>query len=155
MAHKIEDYPFGGIYDAYLAKVERKGRSEEELREVITWMTGYEGTALDAVRTDGTTMSEFFAGAPELNPARELVTGTICGVKIHEITDPLLKNIRQLDKLVDEIAKGRAMSKILRVDRRDALDQLTAEAYEAGLYEDSAENYREALKQARKKAQAD
>ena len=109
--HKIYSFAFGDIYDAYVAKAERKERTEPEVRELIQWMTGYDDAGLDAVRADGTTMREFFEQAPALNPARELVTGSICGVKLE---DPLMKLIRQLDKVIDELAKGKAMEKIKR-----------------------------------------
>lgn len=112
--HKIYSFAFVDIYDAYVAKAERKDRTESEVRELIQWMTGYDDDGLDAVRTDGTTMREFFEKAPALNPARELVTGSICGVKIQELENPLMKLIRQLDKLIDELAKGKAMEKIKR-----------------------------------------
>ncbi|MCQ9341496.1 DUF2200 domain-containing protein [Corynebacterium phoceense] len=97
-----------------MAKAERKERTESEVRELIQWMTGYDDDGLDEVRADGTTMREFFEKAPALNPARELVTGSICGVKIQELENPLMKLIRQLDKVIDELAKGKAMEKIKR-----------------------------------------
>ncbi|MCQ9337204.1 DUF2200 domain-containing protein [Corynebacterium phoceense] len=112
--HKIYSFAFGDIYDAYVAKAERKERTEPGVRELIQWMTGYDNAGLDAVRADGTTMREFFEQAPALHPARELVTGSICGVKIQELEDPLMKLIRQLDKVIDELAKGKAMEKIKR-----------------------------------------
>ena len=106
--------PFGDVYPAYVAKIEKKGRTKAELHEVMTWLTGYSNKKLDALIKDKTNFRDFFANA-NLNPNSSLITGTICGVKIAEIEDPLMKQIRYLDKLVDELAKGRPMEKILRV----------------------------------------
>ena len=105
--------PLASVYPAYVAKVERKGRSEAEVREVMCWLTGMDSSSLDHHLTGGTSLEDFF-GAAHLNPAASLITGSICGVRIEEIDDPLMKQIRYLDKLVDEIAKGRPMTKILR-----------------------------------------
>lgn len=110
---RIEEYPFGKIYEAYLNKLARKGRDEAELLAVITWMTGYSPGKVGALRSSETTMAQFFAGAPALNPACERVTGRICGVLIEELEDPLMKQIRQLDKLVDDLAKGRSLERVL------------------------------------------
>jgi len=114
MTHRIYSMAFASVYPAYVAKAERKGRTQAEVDEVIRWLTGYTAKGLQAQIDKGATFEAFFAKAPKLNPARELITGTICGVKLHEIEDPLMKNIRYLDKLVDELARGKAMEKILR-----------------------------------------
>nr|WP_233280769.1 DUF2200 domain-containing protein [Devosia oryziradicis] len=101
------------VYRLYVEKVERKGRSKAEVDEVIRWLTGHTQESLDRELANKTTFETFFAEA-RLNPARELITGSVCGVKLAEIDEPLLKEIRYLDKLVDELAKGRPMAKILR-----------------------------------------
>lgn len=114
MAHRIFSVPFGDIYPLYVAKVERKGASVEDLDTVLTWLTGYSTAQLAAECEAGTTLEEFFDRARALNPNRSLITGSICGVKVQEIEDPLMQSIRYMDKLVDEVAKGRPMEKILR-----------------------------------------
>ena len=101
------------VYPLYLAKVERKGRSKDELDSVIRWLTGYDQAELDRQLADGTTFADFFAGA-HLNPNAGLITGVVCGVRVEEIEDPLMQQVRYLDKLVDELAKGRALEKVLR-----------------------------------------
>ena len=101
------------VYPHYVAKVEKKGRTEAELHEVITWLTGFDDEQLAAHLEAGTTFEEFFAQA-DLNPNASLITGSICGVKVQEIEDPLMQQIRYLDKLVDELARGRPMEKVLR-----------------------------------------
>ena len=101
------------VYPLYLAKVERKGRTRDELDAVIFWLTGYDEAELDQHLAAGTTFAGFFEGA-RLNPNAALITGSICGVRVETIEDPLLQQIRYLDKLVDEIAKGRPLEKILR-----------------------------------------
>jgi hypothetical protein len=111
--HKVYLVPVADVYVHYVNKVERKGRTVAELDQVITWLTGFTPAALRKHLKNHTTFQDFFAAA-KLNPNAELITGTICGVKIQEIQDPLMKKIRYLDKLVDEIAKGRPMEKILR-----------------------------------------
>ncbi|MEY3278086.1 MAG: hypothetical protein RLZZ426_572 [Actinomycetota bacterium] len=111
--HKIYSTPFNDVYLLYIAKVERKGQSAADIDVVIRWLTGYTDAALKKHLKNGTTFRDFFEGAT-INPNAELITGKICGVTIQEIEDPLMKQIRYLDKLVDEVAKGRAMEKILR-----------------------------------------
>jgi hypothetical protein len=101
------------VYPLYVTKVEKKGRTSAEVDEVIQWLTGFDETALRRYLADGTTFEEFFADA-HLNPNAGLITGVICGVRVQEIEDPLLQKIRYLDKLVDELAKGKPMEKILR-----------------------------------------
>ena len=113
MQHRIFTTAVGEVYPHYVAKVEKKGRTQAELDEAITWLTGYDADGLHARLDDGTTFEEFFAGA-RLNPRASLITGSVCGVKVQEVEDPLMRQIRYLDKLVDELAKGRPMEKVLR-----------------------------------------
>ena len=110
---KLFQMPFADVYPAYVNKVERKNRSVGELHEVISWLTGYNEKKLQQLIQNRSTLEEFF-GAAKINPHASLITGSMCGVKIQEIEDPLMLKIRYLDKLVDEIAKGRPMEKILR-----------------------------------------
>ena len=117
MSHKIYAMPFAKVYPLYIAKVERKGRSRAEVDDVIHWLTGYNAAGLTRILDDNTDFTGLFAQAPALNPARDQVTGLICGVRIEQIIDPLMREIRILDKLIDDLAKGRPMSKILRSDR--------------------------------------
>lgn len=112
--HRIYKMSVASVYVHYVTKVERKGRTAAEVDEVTRWLTGYSQEALERHLADKTSFEDFFAQAPAMNPARPLITGTICGVRIEEIEDPLMREIRYLDKLVDEIAKGRPMAKILR-----------------------------------------
>ena len=102
------------VYPMYLQKVEKKGRTKAELDEVIRWLTGYTQAGLEKALADKVTFGEFFTRAPNLNPARSLITGVICGVRVEEIEEPMMQNIRYLDKLVDELAKAKAMEKVLR-----------------------------------------
>lgn len=101
------------VYPHYVTKVEKKDRTEAELREVITWLTGFDNATIDQHLKDETTFEDFFAAA-DLNPNVGLITGSVCGVKVQEVEDPLMQQIRYLDKLVDELAKGRPMEKVLR-----------------------------------------
>ena len=110
---RIAKMTFATVYPLYLAKVERKGRTKEELHQVITWLTGFDDTTLLQLMDEKVTFETFFERA-QLNPKAELITGTICGYKIEEIENSLTKQVRYLDKLVDELAKGRKMEKILR-----------------------------------------
>ena len=111
--NKLFLMPFSNVYPAYVAKVERKGRSVSELNQVIEWLTGFSDAQLKKHLKKETIIKDFFEDA-KLHPNASLITGTICGVKIQEIEDPLMLRIRYLDKLVDELAKGRPMEKILR-----------------------------------------
>jgi len=111
--HRIFRMPVASVYPLYEAKVERKGRTKGELDEVIRWLTGFDEAELQAQLDDGVTFEEFFAAA-RLNPDAALITGIVCGVRVEEIEDPLMQRIRYLDKLVDELARGRAMARILR-----------------------------------------
>ena len=101
------------VYPQYVTKAERKGRTESEVREVFEWLTGFDDAQLSKHLADGTTFEDFFAAAT-LNPHVDQITGSVCGVKVQEVEDPLMRQIRYLDKLVDELAKGRPMAKILR-----------------------------------------
>ena len=112
--HRIFTTSVASVYPHYVAKAERKGRSKAEVDEVIRWLTGYTQAALDKHLQGGTDFETFFAKAPRLNPARAEVKGVICGVRIEDIKEPTMREIRYLDKLVDELAKGRPMEKILR-----------------------------------------
>lgn len=111
--HRIYGTAVASVYPHYVAKVEKKGRSEAELREVISWLTGYDDAELTRHLEAGTTFADFFAAA-ELHPGAALITGVICGHRVEEIDDPLMQQIRYLDKLVDELARGKAMEKVLR-----------------------------------------
>lgn len=114
MTHRIYAMSVASVYVHYVAKVEKKGRTRAELDQVIRWLTGFSQAQLERHLADKTDFQTFFAEAPGLNPNRDKITGTICGVRIEQIEDPLMREIRYLDKLVDEIAKGRPMEKILR-----------------------------------------
>ena len=105
---------FAGVYPHYVQKAEKKGRTKKEVDEVICWLTGYSPQALATQITQKNDLETFFAEAPSLHPNASKIAGTICGVRIQEIDDPLMRNIRYMDKLVDELAKGRPMEKILR-----------------------------------------
>ncbi|MFJ3380432.1 DUF2200 domain-containing protein [Curtobacterium sp. NPDC090217] len=111
--HRIFGTPFASVYPLYLAKLERKGRTKDELDAVIAWLTGFDDVALAQQLADESTFEAFFEQAT-LNPDAPQVTGMICGIRVEEIDDPLMWRIRVLDKLVDELAKGRPMTKVLR-----------------------------------------
>jgi len=106
---------FASVYPLYIQKVERKGRTKEELDEVLRWLTGYTKRKFEAQIKSEVSLEEFFRQAPEVHPAAEKITGLICGIRIEEIADPLMQVIRRMDKVVDELAKGRPMEKIKRV----------------------------------------
>lgn len=112
--HRIYAMAFASVYPAYIAKAERKGRSKQEVDEVIFWLTGHDAQSLAREIENRTSFEDFFARAPAMNPARSLITGVVCGVRIEAIEEPLMREIRYLDKLVDELARGKAMGKILR-----------------------------------------
>lgn len=112
--HRIYRTSVASVYPHYVAKAERKGRTKAEVDDIMTWLTGYSSADLAAHLRAGTDFETFFAKAPRMNPARTAITGTICGVRLAEIEDPLMREIRYLDKLVDELARGRPMEKILR-----------------------------------------
>jgi hypothetical protein len=104
----------GKVYPLYVAKAERKGRTKEEVDEVIRWLTGYSQKELEGQLKAEKDFETFFKEAPKMNPARSLIKGTVCGVRVEEIKEPTMREIRYLDKLVDELAKGKAMEKVLR-----------------------------------------
>lgn len=112
--HKIFTMSFSKVYPLYIAKVERKGRSKEELDLIINWLTGYSHQDIQLILKNETNFRSFFKDAPHLNPLRTLIKGVVCGVRVEEIKDTLMQEIRYMDKLVDELAKGRKMDKILR-----------------------------------------
>lgn len=114
MAHRIYSTSFASVYPHYVAKAERKGRTKAEVDEVIRWLTGYSDAGLRQALSDGRDFEAFFGQAPEMNPARETIRGTVCGVKVHEVEEPLMREIRYLDLLIDEIARGKKMEKVLR-----------------------------------------
>ena len=112
--HRIFTTSFASVYPHYVAKAERKGRTKAEVDEIIRWLTGYSQAGLDKQIKQQRDFNQFFAQAPALNPNVSLIKGTVCGVRVEEVADPLMQKIRYLDKLVDELAKGKAMEKILR-----------------------------------------
>lgn len=115
--HRIYTMSFSSVYPAYVAKAEKKGRTKAEVDAIIDWLTGYDAAGLKAVLDDRRDLETFFADAPRLNPDRELITGVVCGVRVENVEEPLMREIRYLDKLIDELARGKAMEKILRVRR--------------------------------------
>jgi len=106
--------PFARVYPLYVQKAERKNRTKQEVDQIIRWLTGYDAAALRRQIKSECDFETFFAEAPAMHPDRKLITGVVCGVRVEEVEDPLMKNIRLLDKLIDELAKGKAMEKILR-----------------------------------------
>ena len=114
MAHNIFTTPFAKVYPMYVQKAERKDRTKAEVDQIIAWLTGYDAKGLKACLDDERSFEEFFDQAPKMNPDVALITGVVCGIRVEEVEDPLMQKIRWLDKLVDELAKGKAMEKILR-----------------------------------------
>ncbi|WP_409227317.1 DUF2200 domain-containing protein [Gudongella sp. SC589] len=112
--HKIYRMSFAKVYPMYVAKAEKKGRTKEEVDQIIHWLTGYSQRELEDQLAKQTDFEGFFNEAPRLNPSRELIKGVVCGVRVEEIEEPLMQEIRYLDKLIDELAKGKKMEKILR-----------------------------------------
>jgi len=112
--HKIFSMPFAKVYPMYIQKAERKGRTKAEVDQIICWLTGYSAAALAKQVEAQTSFENFFAQAPALHPNAPLIKGVVCGIRVEDIEDPLMQKIRYLDKLVDELAKGKAMEKILR-----------------------------------------
>jgi hypothetical protein len=112
--HRIFGTPFAAVYPLYVEKAKRKGRTKEEVDQVIRWLTGYDESGLQHHIEQKSDFETFFAQAPAMHPNRVLIKGAICGVRVEEVEDPLMQKIRQLDKLVDELAKGKAMEKVLR-----------------------------------------
>lgn len=114
MTHRIYSMTISGLYPAYVAKAEKKGRTRAEVDGIVCWLTGHTPQSLEAALATPMTVGEFFTGAPDMNASRELVTGTVCGVRVEEVEEPLMRDIRRLDKMIDELAKGWPMQKILR-----------------------------------------
>jgi hypothetical protein len=112
--HRIYAMSFASVYPLYVAKAEKKGRTKQEVNDIIRWLTGYSQKGLEAQLKKRTSFEAFFAEAPQLNSSRSLIKGVICGIRVEEIKEPLMQDIRYLDKLIDELAKGKAMEKILR-----------------------------------------
>jgi hypothetical protein len=112
--HRIYSVSVASVYPHYVAKAEKKGRTKAEVDEIICWLTGHDDATLAGELAKKTSFEDFFAQAPRLNPARTSITGSICGVRVEEIEEPVMREIRYLDKLIDELAKGRPMEKILR-----------------------------------------
>ena len=112
--NKVFSYPFADIYPLYLQKAQKKGRTKEEVDTVICWLTGYDEPGLARQLDSGADLKAFFENAPRINPASSLIKGVVCGIRVEEIQDPLMQKIRYMDKLIDELAKGKAMEKILR-----------------------------------------
>ncbi|PAD93290.1 DUF2200 domain-containing protein [Shouchella clausii] len=112
--HRIYTTSVASVYPHYVAKSEKKGRTKTEVDEIICWLTGYSEEEFEAQLEKQTDFETFFADAPKLNPSRHLIKGVVCGVRVEDIEDPTMREIRYLDKLIDELAKGKAMAKILR-----------------------------------------
>ncbi|RYG11301.1 MAG: DUF2200 domain-containing protein [Caulobacteraceae bacterium] len=112
--HRIYTTSFASVYPAYVAKAERKGRTQAEVDEIILWLTGFTADAFEAQLAAKTDFETFFAQAPRMNPARAEIKGLVCGIRVEDVEEPLMREIRYLDKLIDELAKGRKMEKILR-----------------------------------------
>ncbi|MGO7870657.1 DUF2200 domain-containing protein [Rhizobium leguminosarum] len=112
--HRIYSVSVASVYPHYVAKAEKKGRTKAEVDEIICWLTGHSQQSLDDQLAEKTNFEDFFAQAPRMNPSRSLITGVICGVRVEDIQETTMREIRYLDKLIDELAKGKAMEKILR-----------------------------------------
>jgi hypothetical protein len=111
---RIYSMSFASVYPLYVAKAEKKGRTKAEVDEIVRWLTGYSEAEMESCLARATDLEAFYAGAPRLNPARTSITGVICGVRVETIEEPTMREIRYLDKLIDELAKGKAMVRILR-----------------------------------------
>ena len=112
--HRIYTISFASVYPLYIAKAEKKGRTKKEVNEIIHWLTGYDQKKLKSVLAKQIDIETFYTDAPRLNPSRSLIKGVVCGVRLEDIKEPTMREIRYLDKLIDELAKGKAMEKILR-----------------------------------------
>jgi hypothetical protein len=112
--HRVYSIPVASVYPHYLTKAQKKGRTKAEVDQIILWLTGYSQQELQHHLDQRTDFETFFANAPRLNPSRTLITGVICGIRVENIEEPLMRELRYLDKLVDELARGKAMEKILR-----------------------------------------
>ena len=116
-AQRLYEMPFASVYPHYVTKAEKKGRTKDEVDEIVRWLTGYTAKRLQTQLDKEVDFETFFAKAPKMNPDRSLITGVVCGVRVEEIEQPLMQEIRYLDKLIDELAKGKAMEKILRAPK--------------------------------------
>ncbi|SNS35409.1 hypothetical protein SAMN06295912_10524 [Sphingomonas laterariae] len=112
--HRICSASVASVYPHYVAKAEKKGRTRAEVDEIIRWLTGHSQPSLDDQLANGVSFEDFFAQAPRMNPARSLIKGVVCGVRVEDVEEPTMREIRYLDKLIDELARGKAMAKILR-----------------------------------------
>lgn len=112
--HRVYTMSFASVYPLYIAKAQKKGRTKAEVDQIIRWLTGYSPKALEAQLKKEADMETFYADAPKPNPARALIKGVVCGVRVEEIREPVMREIRYMDKLIDELAKGKAMGAILR-----------------------------------------
>lgn len=112
--HRVYSIAVASVYPHYVTKAEKKGRTKGEVHEIIRWLTGHAQEGLDAELEKRTSFEDFFAQTPRLNPSRSLITGVVCGIRVEDIEEPLMKELRYLDKLIDELAEGKAMEKILR-----------------------------------------
>lgn len=114
MTHRLFAMPFARVYPTYIAKAEKKGRTKDEVDEIIRWLTGYDQKGLNKQIKNEVSFEAFFAEAPSLHPNVSLIKGVVCGIRVEDVEDPLMQKIRWLDKLIDELAKGKKMEKILR-----------------------------------------
>jgi hypothetical protein len=112
--HRIYTISVASVYPHYVAKAEKKGRTKAEVDAILCWLTAHDAESLHTTLASGINFEDFFAQAPAMNPARARITGTVCGVRVEQVEEPVMREIRYLDKLIDELAKGRAMEKILR-----------------------------------------
>ena len=112
--HRIYTMSFASVYPLYVAKAQKKGRTKAEVDAIVRWLTGYSSKALEAQLKKGTDMETFYAKAPKPNPSRALIRGVVCGVRVEDIQEPLMREVRYMDKLIDELARGKAMEDILR-----------------------------------------
>jgi len=118
--HRVYSISFASVYPHYIAKAQKKGRTQAEVDEIIRWLTGYSKAEFSAQLKKKTNLEDFYTKAPKLNPARRLITGVVCGIRVEKIEEPMMQEIRYLDKLIDELAKGKAMEKILRAPAQSA-----------------------------------
>lgn len=112
--HRIYSISMASVYPHYLFKAEKKGRTKAEVDAIICWLTGHSQQTLDEQLAEGTNLEDFFVQAPRMNPSRSLITGVVCGIRVEEIEEPIMREIRYMDKMIDELAKGKSMEKILR-----------------------------------------
>jgi hypothetical protein len=114
LPEKLYAMPFAKVYPYYVIKVEKKGRTKAELDQIISWLTGYSQLQLEAALANQVSFTDFFGQAPAMNTARSLITGIVCGIRVEDIADPMMREIRYMDKIVDELAKGKSLEKIMR-----------------------------------------